>query len=277
MDAERQLVRLSEVEEKPLEWVWPGFIPAGTLTNFSGDPAQGKSRVAYDLTSRITTGQPMPGCTEPSAPAGVVLLQGEDAVGSMVKPTLASVGADLTKVSVHDPKQFAGQPLSLPNDLDVIEHAVALVNAKLVVVDPVSVFIDCNANNELSVRKALKPLAEFAENEGLGILLVRHLSKANAGNPLYQATGSIAWTAAARSEIRAINDPTSSDQHRHVLVQIKTNLNSAPSLSYRTVLVGEHVGVEWLGTSGITVKDLVRGQGEDGTKLWEGLVPDFEA
>ena len=269
MNEERKLVRLSEIPQKVLNWIWPGYLAIGAISDLSGDPGGGKSRIAYDLTTRITTGQPMPGGGAASPPAGVVLLQGEDTVDTMVKPALTAAGADLTRVFIYDPKKFADQPLRLPDDLDLVGEAADQIHAKLVVVDPTTVFFSCNANSDQSVRKALKPLADFAEDKGLAVLLVRHLNKANAHNPLYQAAGSIAWIAAARCAIRAMNDPTNSDPHRHLLVQIKTNLVSAPSLAYRTVVINGQVAVDWLGTSSFGSKDLNRAEYEEGTKLWE--------
>jgi hypothetical protein len=268
---ERKLVRLSEVAERPLTWVWPGYVAAGAITDLSGDPAAGKSRIAYDLTARITTGQPLPGCTEGSPAAGVVLLQGEDTVDTMVKPALAAAGADLERVFVCDPSQFGTQPLALPEDLKIVKDAAAQVAAKLVVIDPASVFFTCNANSDGSVRQALKPLVEFAEEAELAVLLVRHLNKASRTNLQYQAMGSIAWLAAARCGLRVMNDPTSTDPYRHLLVLVKTNLSSVPSLAYRTVMANGQLGVEWLGTSNFTAKDLTRGEFEDGSKLWEAM------
>lgn len=271
MTGERRLVRLSEVEQKPLNWLWPGYLAIGTISNLSGDPGGGKSRIAYDIAARVSTGQPLPGCTEGSSPAGVVLLQGEDAVDTMVRPALVSAGADLQRVAVPDANALQGQPLVLPNDMKLVEVAAAQVQAKLVVVDPVTVYFPCNHNSAESVRAALRPLTEFAEAAGIAVLLVQHLNKSGSGNPLYKVGGSTAWIAAARSAMMAINDPTSSDPYKHLLVPIKTNLIAAPSLVYRTVLEGDQVGVEWLGASGFTVRDLNKSEYEDGSRLWEAM------
>ncbi len=125
MGNERQLIRCSQVEPKPLEWLWPGYLAVGALHDFSGDPGQGKSRVCYDLAARLSSGQPLPGCGTAYSPAGVVLLQGEDDVAATVRPALASAGADLDRVFVYDPASFPGPPLSLPGDLPLLEEAAA--------------------------------------------------------------------------------------------------------------------------------------------------------
>jgi len=202
-------------------------------------------------------------------PAGVVLLQAEDSVSNTVKPDLIALGADIDRALVYDPSNFQGKPLTLPDDIGLVEDAVAEVHAKLVVIDPAAAFFNCNANSDQSVRKALKPLAELAESEGIAVLLVRHPNKAGSKNPLYQASGSIAWIAAARSALRAVDDPNSDEPYRHLLVQVKTNLAAAPSMAYQTVMVDGHIQVEWLGTSNVTIKTLH--QGDDGSKLRETM------
>lgn len=271
MNEERHLTRLADIEQKPLDWLWPGWLPLGTIVDFSGDPGQAKSGIAYDLAARITTGQPMPNCTNAAPPAGVVLIQGEDLVDTMVKPTLLAAGADVARIFVYDPKGFAGQPLTLPDDLQLVADAVAEVHAKLVVIDPATVFFACNPNSEPSVRRALQPITDFAQQAGVTVLLVRHLNKNDGGNLLYQAGGSIAWIAAARSAPRAISDPASSDPHRHLLVQIKTNLPSEPTLAYRTVLQNGCIGVQWLGNSSFTAKEMNIGQLEERTRRREAM------
>ena len=138
-------------------------------------------------------------------------------------------------------------------------------------IDPASVFFNCNPNSESAVRRALKPLEDFAQDSHLAVLLVRHLNKSNAGNLLYQASGSTAWIAAARCALRTASDPTTNDPYRHLLVPIKMNLVDAPSMAYRTVTANGHLGVEWLGPSNFTAKDLMKGEFEDGSKLWEAV------
>ena len=118
-----------------------------------------------------------------------------------MKPTLVAAGADLDRVAVYDPSKFKGSPLTLPDDLDLVKSAVKEVNAKLLVIDPAASFFTCNANSDQAVRKALVPLEELAKKKGLAVLIVRHLNKGNSGNPLYRASGSIQWIAAARSAL----------------------------------------------------------------------------
>ena len=68
MDNERKLIRLTEVEDKKTEWLWEGYLPLGAITDLSGDPAQAKSRIGYDLTARVSSGKAMP-CSTATSPA----------------------------------------------------------------------------------------------------------------------------------------------------------------------------------------------------------------
>ena len=226
--------------------------------------------MTYDLVKCVTTGQPMPGSTIPTLPGGVVLLQAEDSLGGTVKPSLQAAGADLNRVFVYDPSKFTGDPLTLPDDMDLVKDAVKAVKAKLLVIDPTSAFFNCNFCSGQSVRKALRPLIELAESKNLAVLLVSHLNKTKKENPLYQGNGSIQWVATVRSGLRVINDPCSTEPHTHLLVQVKTNLPAAPSLSYRTVMVGDNIQVEWLGTSSFTARDLSDAS-DDESKVYEAM------
>lgn len=272
MSHERRLVRLTEVKEKTQEWVWAGRIPVGAITDLSGDPAQAKSRITYDLAARVTRGRPMPGEAAGRPPAGVVLLQAEDDAAATVRPTLQAMDADLGRVFVCDPAALAGKPLALPEDLKLVKDAAAAVKAKLVVVDPATGVFNCNPNSDRSVRDALRPMADFAADQKLAVVVVRHLHKGGGRNLLYQGAGSIAWVAAARCGLLATADPGSSDPHRHLLVQAKTNLTGAKTMAYRTVLVGGgQVGVEWLGEVALTARDLAGGADPEHSKLREAV------
>ena len=60
-DAAPGFVRLSEVEERPIEWFWPGRVPYAHTCGIAGDGGVGKSTLAQDLGSRMTRGHAPPG------------------------------------------------------------------------------------------------------------------------------------------------------------------------------------------------------------------------
>ena len=154
-------------------------------------------------------------------------------------------------------EKSAQQPLVLPGDLPLIETAAGDVQAKLVVIDPLTAFMGGNANSDTSIRKTFGPLAALAERCDLAVVVVRHLRKTGSRNPLYGGAGSIGIIGAARAGLLVGADPGSDDKHRHVLAQSKGNLSDAVSLCYRTVKHDDGtVTVEWLGPSKHTAVDL---------------------
>lgn len=253
---QRTLVPLAEVTCESVRWLWPGRIPLGGITLLDGDPGDGKSTVMYDLAARVTTGRPMPFEETSLGQAGVVLLQAEDSVATTVRPCIEAAGGDPSRILVYNRKLFADQPLSLPDDKDVITKAIEEVEAKLVVIDPLAAFLAGSSNSEATIRKALSELAVIAERSKVAIVIVRHLTKGRSGNTKYRGSGSIGIIGAARSALIVADDPNSSDPHQHVLALNKSNLSDARSLIYRTSKQSDATVVRWLGESPHGVRQL---------------------
>jgi hypothetical protein len=180
-----------------------------------------------------------------------------------------AAGADLDRIVVYDPTRFGRSPLRLPADLELVRQAARTVNAGLVVIDPSSLFIDCEGNSERRVRAVLSQICDFAEDENVSVLLVRHLNKSGRKNALHQSSGSIGWIAAARIAFRVQTDPVSRDRYRRLIEVVKTNLTQPDPIAFRTVLLGDHIGVEWLGPAQKPLQELIEVDRHESTKLWQ--------
>jgi hypothetical protein len=269
MNDDRRLVRLSDVRPRPQGWLWPSRVPLAALAVLEGHPGEGKTLITYDVMARLTKGRAMPHCDGAAPPAGVVLLQGEDDLAAVAGPRLAAAGADLSRVIAFDKARSAGHPLVLPDDLALIEKAAADVQARLVVIDPLTAFVRGGLNSDQAARQALGPLTAFAERSGVAVLLVRHLTKATSANPLCRGAGSIAIVAAARAGLLAAADPAHEGPHRHVLVQVKGSLATAEGLAYRTVKAAGGIVIEWLGVTACSARDLTGAGGGEPSALAE--------
>lgn len=236
---------LSSVDEARPEWLWEGRIPLGAVTVLDGDPGSGKSAVTYDLAARVSCGGTMPDGTPCGAPGGVVLLQAEDDVATRLVPALSAAGAVRARILAS--RQDSEHPLTLPSAMAALESAVDEVNATLVVLDPLSAYLETNTHHNQSVRRALGPLAALAKRRRLAVLVVRHLAKRGGGNPLYRGLGSIGIIGMARSALAVGKSTNVEAPHRYVLALAKSNLSSCPSLQYRTVLTDGTITVDWLG------------------------------
>src|SRR5262249_20357670 len=105
---------LDNLEEQPIDWLWPGRLPAAKLTLIDGDPSQGKSLLTLDLASRLTTARPFPDGFAPPQPSSVVLVGSEDGIRDTVLPRLRAAGADLRRVHVFAGRACAGAWSGLP-------------------------------------------------------------------------------------------------------------------------------------------------------------------
>jgi len=256
-----RLQAASQLRSEPLTWLWPGRLALGKLAMLDGDPGLGKSYLALDLCARLSTGRPFPDGPVFGAAASSIVLNVEDSGPDILRPRLQALGADLERVFLlgHDE---ADGPLRLPDQTRLLDDALSRTQARLVVLDPIVSFLDAGVcdNSNQSVRRALLPLAQLAQQHQCVMLMIRHLNKKGGGRSLYRGTGSIGFLGACRSGWLVARDPEDTD--RRVLAQVKNNLAPAqPSLAF-TLQAGQLGGTElrWLGASSLTADELLAGQ-----------------
>ena len=157
-------------------------------------------------------------------------------------------------------------PLTIPLDIPRIEQAVIQVGARLVVVDPITLFLGRNVLNDQAVRQAMTPLRAMAERSNVAVVLVRHLTKAGNRNVLYRGSGSIGIGAAIRSALLVAKAPQDSDLR--VVCQIKNNLGPlSPSFLFEPVGDERGLRLEYRGESGLVADNLSGPGGRPADKL----------
>lgn len=239
MDTEGTYVpgtRLDQVVPKEIDWIIPGRAAAGFITVLDGDPGLGKSTLLTDWVARLTTGRDILGAG-PRNPGGVVLLSGEDHLSSTIQPRMRAANADLSRVLYLNRVPNIGafqslssetHPIGIPSDLFYLELAVKNAEARMVVVDPVLLYLDegVNSNDGGSVRRALDPLQAMAERLGFSVIMVRHLNKSGEGPAIYRGQGSISFGGLARFGMVLGQHPDTEGEL--VLASYKTNTGQAP-------------------------------------------------
>jgi hypothetical protein len=259
----------SEIEPRPVEWLWPGYLARGKLALLDGDPEMGKSLITLDLIARLTRGGPLPDGTPVARPHRCAILSTEDDDADTVRPRAEAAGVDLARLVVPD---FDGRTPRLPDDLAALERLIAERGLDLVVLDPMMAFLPpaVAANVDQCVRQALTPLSILAARTGCTILLIRHLAKRLLDQAIRRGQGSMAIVAAVRTALFVaphpgiqvtglLGEPTVPPSER-VLAVSKGNLSRRPrALGYR--IVGSPTGgpvVEWTGPVDLTADDLCR-------------------
>lgn len=226
---------VSQLVTQPLDWLWFHRLALGKLAMLDGDPGLGKSLIALDLCARLSTGQPFPDGSPSPGPSSAIVLNAEDGEEDTIRPRLQALGADLDRVFVL-PRTHAetGEALSFPAHLNVLDHALTQTRARLVVIDPLVAFLSPSVfeSSNQSVRRALFPLAQLAQQHACVMELVRHLNKRGGSRSLYRGSGCMGLLGACRSGWLVARDPH--DTGRCVLAQVKNNLAPAQSsLAYR--------------------------------------------
>src|SRR5688572_2019819 len=197
-----QIVRLSDVDPEPVQWLSPGRLAAGKITVLDGDPGLGKSTLLCEWAARITRGQALPG-GEPDPPRDVIILSAEDDIYDTIRPRIDAAGGDPSRIAsllaVPDGSPF-GRPFVIPGHVLLLEALVVHTNAALVILDPLVAYLQPghSANSDQGMRRAFSALKKLAERTGAAIIVVRHLNKSTGANPLYRGGGSIGIIGAAR-------------------------------------------------------------------------------
>jgi RecA-family ATPase len=209
-------VKLSEVETRQIEWLWPNRIPFGKITILDGDPGIGKSLLAITIAACISTGRRLPDGT-PGWQGGIILIAPEDSAEDTIKSRMEAAGCDpsqvllLNSVLYFDEKKvdIYERPFSLSRDLKDLEIEIRRNNAVLVVIDPLMAVLGRNidSSRDQDIREVFTPLAQLAERTGSAILIIRHLNKGNSANILYRGSGSIGIIASARMGLLVAQDP----------------------------------------------------------------------
>ena len=246
-----KIIRMSDVELTPVEWLWKPYLPFGKLSVLQGNPGEGKTYFAMHLAAACTSGKLLPNM-ERMEPFNVIYQTAEDGLGDTVKPRLIEAGADLDRVLVIDDSDVQ---LTLSDER--IEKAIIENNARLVIIDPIQAYLgaDVDMNRANEVRPIFMRLGQVAQRTGCAILLIGHLNKAAGMQSLQRGLGSIDIAAAVRSVMfigKLKHDPT-----MRILTHEKSSL-APPGASLAFSLGGEG-GFRWVGEYDITADEMLSG------------------
>lgn len=253
------MIRMSEVQQTEVEWLWYPYIPFGKLTIIQGNPGEGKTFFAMQLAAACTNRKFLPQM-EPFEPFNMIFQTAEDGLGDTVKPRLLSAEADLERVLVIDD---ADNPLTLADER--IENAIRENNARLVIIDPLQAFLGANVdmNRANEVRPIFRRLADVEQATNCAIVMIGHLNKAAGSQSTYRGLGSIDITAVVRSLLfigKVRTDPTT-----RVIVHEKSSL--APPGQSLAFSLGDEKGFRWIGAYDISAEDLLAGGEGSKTEL----------
>jgi putative DNA primase/helicase len=219
-----EVVRLSDVDARAVEWLWPGWVPLGKLTLLDGEAGAGKSSVLLDLAARVSRDGTMPDGSAGAA-GGVLLVADEDGNADGLQPRLAAAGARLERVHALRLIRDDGgpRPVRLPEDLPLLEEAVAGRDVRLMALDPLAAVL----GGGWGMRQARAGLAALAERKRCAVVGVRPLAGGRSSPTASRGVGGPGLLGAARARLVLATDP--GRPGGRVLAVAKCNLAARPA------------------------------------------------
>ena len=253
----------SGIETEKAQWLWPGYIPQGKITILAGDPGMGKSTIGIDLVAKISCGKPLPSGGR-TVTGTCLIASAEDAPEDTIAPRLIVAEAKMSRVGVIREVKIEDQLcyLSLPRDLNRLRKLVVARGARLLIIDPLNAFLERGTDTykDQDIRSVLAPVEQMAEETGVAVLIIAHLTKKEDSSVLYRVGGSIGFIGSARS-VLAVGE--TGKKNLRVLYSLKSNLAKKPQpLGYETRQVTRHRknASEWKGEEKI-VSSVIRWKG----------------
>jgi hypothetical protein len=242
------IVCLSDLPPRPIEWLWRDRLALGTLAMLSGDPGAGKTWLALAIAAALSRGR-APFSGEPFEPCTVLYLSTPKAGSETIQPRFEKLGGDASRLvllrGVLNGGSDPSTSLSL-RDTAVLEDALERTHARLLIVDPLHSYLGVSVDRRNGV---LDGLSLLADRHRCCILFVRHLGRRGAS----RGRGSIDLSAAVRTEFLAGSSPDA--PLRPALLQVKSNLGClAPALGYR---IDDSGRFAWTGLSKLTLEELL--------------------
>jgi RecA-family ATPase len=222
-----ELVRMAEVEEKPITWLWDGFLPSGKLTLLAGAGGTGKSTLAFSMASIVTTAGYWPNGTRCNVAGNVLIWSSEDDPADVIKPRLLAMNADVNRVgTIRAVKTLAdGEvPFDPARDMDALRDAAkAIGGVTLLIIDPIVSAVSGDMHKANDVRRSLQAIVDFAAEMNCSVIGITHFAKNTTGrNPSERVIGSQAFAAFARMVLVAAKDEETDSR---VFTRAKSNIS----------------------------------------------------
>jgi putative DNA primase/helicase len=230
--------KISDIEPKPINWLWEDYMAKGTITLITGEPELGKSQITLNMAATVTTGGIWPDNRKKQCKIGnVILISAEDSLEHTIRTRLEANSANMDKIYHLDgigDYNSGNKLFNLKSNLNELETMINdIKGVSMIVIDPLSAFIaGVDSYKNTDVRSMLAPLSKLAEKYDIAIVGVEHPPKSSNGKAINQVGGSKAFIAAARSAYLVSKDPQ--DEKRSLFLRIKNNLTShSVGISFR--------------------------------------------
>lgn len=285
MDLRLKLTQASKIKPEKQTWFLKidgePVIPTKTCSVLAGIGGDGKSTTSISFAAQLSRGE-LEGDLY-GQKHSTIIFGPEDDWATVMVPRLMGAGADLDRIFQVQAEVWTDygsqeQELKFPMNIELLEEAVKLTGAKLIIVDPISVSMQGDINKMQDVRQAVGALAALAQKHDLSVILINHFKKGGA-SVADKMSGSHGLRDNVRSYLAFATDEESGER---IITQDKNNYGTGHG-SWKFILQGTTVQTangptevpvtKMIGSSDISVKDLIdREHGDhdlDDRKDWE--------
>jgi len=236
-----KLVLASDVKKQPVRWLWENKILRGSLSLITGLSGMTKTYWTVYLAACITNGKDWADGS-PCELGSVLFFYGEEGIADVYLERFEANNVDQSKVvfwdgmlDENDESSDVDVSLKMIADIEYAINATAEktgVPVQMVVVDPISNYLDTNENSNTAVRSVLKRLQRLADKTGVAFVLIQHTGKSSKAHAQQKVLGSTAIVAACRAVWGVFIDPD--DRNIRLFAPVKMNLgHHHTAVSYR--------------------------------------------
>jgi hypothetical protein len=237
------LLQGSEIQAKPITWLWDGYLPSGKLTLLAGAGGTGKSTLAFSIAGTITNAGTWADGSRCNVAGNVLIWSSEDDPADTIKPRLMAVGANDKRYGViSGTVDENGQscPFDSARDMDALRDAISRIGGiSLLIIDPIVTAVTGDMHKANDVRRSLQAIVDFAAECNCAVLGITHFAKGTAGkNSAERVIGSQAFAALARMVLVAAKEEESD---KRVFTRAKSN-NSVDTGGFSYIIEALMIG-----------------------------------
>ena len=236
----KYLTMFSEVQAKPVQWLWKPYIPIGKVTLLQGDPNDGKSTMMMNIVAELSKGGAMPDGTALGRPQRIIYQCSEDDASDTIKPRLEACGADCRNIAFINESIYG----DLTIDDERLRESIIDFRPRLVVIDPIQAYVenDSDLMSASKARRLMKRTGIWASQYDCAIVVIGHMNKYSGSKDLYRGLGSIDLVASARSVLQVERDRD--DPALRTVHHVKSSAAPAgPDFRYE---IRPETGFKWL-------------------------------
>ena len=236
--------RLSQIEEKEIEFIWEGRVFQGKPTLIAGPGECGKTHLTTFMAAVYTNKKKTqwPDGT-PCGTGEVIILSAEDDAADTLLPRINAMGGDPDKIFViQGIKEGKGQFkwFDIRKHVRALEkHFNAYSNIGLLVVDPITSYLGgSDASKNEAVREAMGPITQLIAKYRSAGVFVTHFNKDITKQSVHRVISSVAWVNLARAVHYVMKDPE--DDERRLFLPGKMNIGKKPhGLAFKILQTGD--------------------------------------